>query len=145
MAIVFAIPKSDTTRQIAPMAPMKHSSTRNRTFTLLMNHELGNTSGVVRAHGAKGAFVSRWVIDKSTLRIISGSDLIQQVYLWDAGTQRSFAAPAAVAFNRFCSGDLPAVSAFFNAATGRGTTERLYMHGEEGGSTGYQLASVATG
>ena len=28
------------------------------TFTLLMNHELGNTVGVNRAHGAKGALVS---------------------------------------------------------------------------------------
>src|SRR5215475_12653771 len=37
------------------------------TFTLLMNHELVNTNGVTRAHGAIGAFVSRWVIDKGTL------------------------------------------------------------------------------
>src|SRR5262245_9006651 len=36
------------------------------TFTLLMNHEFGNTAGVVRAHGAKGAFVSKWIIKKST-------------------------------------------------------------------------------
>src|SRR5262245_30139719 len=34
------------------------------TFTLVMNHELGNTAGVVRAHGSKGAFVSKWVISK---------------------------------------------------------------------------------
>jgi len=27
------------------------------TFTVLMNHELGATSGVARAHGGKGAFV----------------------------------------------------------------------------------------
>src|SRR5215217_4868070 len=32
------------------------------TFTLLVNHELGNTAGVVRAHGFKGAFVSKWII-----------------------------------------------------------------------------------
>src|SRR6476469_18399 len=30
------------------------------TFTLLMNHELVNTAGVTRAHGAIGAFVSKW-------------------------------------------------------------------------------------
>ena len=34
------------------------------TFTLLMNHELGNTLGAIRAHGSKGAFVSKWIIDK---------------------------------------------------------------------------------
>src|SRR5262245_58098693 len=31
------------------------------TFTILMNHELGATSGVARAHGGTGAFVSKWV------------------------------------------------------------------------------------
>ena len=42
----------------------------NGTFTLLMNHELGATSGVTRAHGGKGAFVSEWVINKSTLGVV---------------------------------------------------------------------------
>ena len=115
------------------------------TFTLLMNHELGNGSGVLRDHGAKGAFVSRWIVDKSTLNVISGGDLIQQVFLWDAVNQRSFAAPGTFAFNRFCSGDLPELSAFYNAATGLGTRERIYMHGEEGGATGYQMGTVVTG
>src|SRR5437762_2095452 len=41
------------------------------TFTLLMNHELGGTSGIVRAHGAQGAFVSKWIIDKDDLTVIS--------------------------------------------------------------------------
>ena len=115
------------------------------TFTLLMNHELGSTLGVVRAHGSKGAFVSRWVIDKRSLNVISGSDLMREMFLWDTGTQRSFAAPTTFAFNRFCSGDLPAVTAFYNPATGRGTRARIYMHGEEGGATGYQLGTVVTG
>jgi hypothetical protein len=55
---------------------------------------IGNTVGVTRDHGDKGAFVSKWIIKKSNLRVVSGSDLMQQVYLWDAGTQRSFASPA---------------------------------------------------
>lgn len=114
------------------------------TFTLLMNHELGNGVGTLRAHGSVGAFVSKWIIDSRTLQVQSGSDLIQQVFLWDAGTQRSFGSPATYPFNRFCSGDLPEISAFYNPATGRGTTERLYMHGEEGG-TGLQVATVVTG
>ncbi|MEO7191783.1 MAG: hypothetical protein ABI051_12080 [Vicinamibacterales bacterium] len=115
------------------------------TFTVLMNHELGNTAGVVRAHGGKGAFVSKWTVDKATLTVISGTDLMHQVYLWDAVNQRSSAVPAPFAFQRFCSADLPAVSAFYNAQTGLGTRERVYMHGEEGGATGYQVASVVTG
>jgi len=115
------------------------------TFTLLMNHELGNAAGVARAHGSKGAFVSRWIIDKENLSVVSGADLMERVYLWDTANQRSAAVATTFAFNRFCSGDLPAISAFYNAKTGRGTTERIYTHGEEGGSTGFQLGTVVTG
>ena len=41
----------------------------NGTFTLLMNHEINNTLGITRAHGAIGAYVSEWVIDKTTLQV----------------------------------------------------------------------------
>jgi hypothetical protein len=118
---------------------------RDHTFTLLMNHELGNALGSVRAHGSAGAFVSRWVIDKQNMKVISGSDLMQKIFLWDTSTQSSFTIPSTFAFNRFCSGDLPDVTAFYNAFTGRGSRARIYMHGEEGGATGYQLGTVATG
>ena len=43
------------------------------TFTLLMNHELGATSGVVRAHGARGAFVSAWPIGSQPSRRASST------------------------------------------------------------------------
>jgi hypothetical protein len=117
----------------------------NGTFTLLMNHELGNNVGAVRAHGAKGAFVSKWIIDKSTLTVISGGDLVQQVYPWNPTTQRSSESTAVIAFNRFCSADLPKPSAFFNGATGRGSRQRIFMHGEESGANGLLLATVVTG
>jgi len=123
------------------------------TFTLLMNHELGSGSGVVRAHGSIGAFVSEWVINKSDLSVVSGQDLMHQIYLWNAATQSSNTTPGTLAFNRFCSADLPAVSAYFydptpggpNSGDEVGTTARIYMHGEEGGATGFQLGTVATG
>ncbi|MGC4071014.1 MAG: hypothetical protein QM760_00530 [Nibricoccus sp.] len=115
------------------------------TFTVLMSHELGNTSGVTRAHGAIGAYVSRFVINKNTLAVISGEDLMKQTFGWNAALQQSNTTPTALAFNRFCSGDLPAVSAYFNSNSGLGSTARIYMHGEEGSSTGWQIASVATG
>ena len=57
------------------------------TFTVLMNHELANNRGAVRAHGSTGAFVSKWVINKSDLSVVSGGDLIQKVYGWDSTTQ----------------------------------------------------------
>ncbi len=37
------------------------------------------------------------------------------------------------------------MTAYYNAATGLGSQERIFMHGEEGGATGYQLATIATG
>src|SRR5262245_56566616 len=54
------------------------------TFTLVMNHELTSGNGVIRAHGSKGAFVSKWVINKQTLQVVSGSDLMQDIFLWDS-------------------------------------------------------------
>jgi hypothetical protein len=117
----------------------------NGTFTVLMNHELGNTVGVARAHGGIGAFVSEWIIDKSSLAVLQGGDLIQKVYGWDTATQSTGALLSNFAFNRFCSADLSPVTAYYNAATGLGTQSRIFMSGEEGGATGYQMATVATG
>ena len=52
-------------------------------FYLFANHELGANQGAERAHGGIGAFVSRWRIEKATLRVTDGQDLIQEVFLWD--------------------------------------------------------------
>jgi hypothetical protein len=52
-------------------------------FYLWANHELAANQGAERAHGGIGAFVSQWRIDKTTLRVLEGSDLIQTVQLWD--------------------------------------------------------------
>jgi hypothetical protein len=115
----------------------------NGTYTLLMNHELGATTGITRAHGSIGAFVSRWVINSSTNTVVNGSDQIQTVFLYNPVTQTYSA--GTTAFGRFCSADLPAVTAFYNAASGNGTQNRIYMNGEEVGSEGRAFAHIATG
>lgn len=115
------------------------------TITVLMNHEIDNANGVIRAHGAKGAFVSEWVINKRSLRVISGNDLIRNVYGWNAATQQSDIVTSTVTFNRFCSADLAAPRAFFNPRSGRGSHARIFMNGDESGSHGYAMAHVATG
>src|SRR5262249_40554108 len=100
------------------------------TFTLLMNHELTNTQGVTRASGGIGAFVSEWVIDKNTLPVISGKERDENVVL-NGSTSLNF--------NRFCSADLPEVTAYYfdptpgspNSGDEVGTTDRIYMNGEE--------------
>ena len=78
------------------------------TFTVLMNHELGATAGIARAHGSRGAFVSKWVVRKDDLSVVSGQDLITTLYLWQGGTYVA----GTTAFDRFCSADLPAETAF---------------------------------
>lgn len=122
------------------------------TFTVLMNHEIPAGQGVERAHGARGAFVSTWVIDKDTLQVLSGSDLIRQVFLQVDG---EYVGTPGVEISRLCSADLPARSALFNSDSGKGYDGRIFLDGEEvsGGrafghvvSTGdsYQLADLGT-
>ena len=119
------------------------------TFTLLANHELSSTAGIVRAHGSKGSFVSRWTIDKSTLEVEHGEDLIQRIAFWsgDAATG-TYGAPvsgtAATAINRLCSADLPGLSALFNPASGMGYNGRLFLDGEES-TNGRAFAHAADG
>jgi hypothetical protein len=115
------------------------------TFTMVMNHELSDTEGSVRAHGSMGAFVSKWVINKDTLAVVSGTDLIQSVYPWDSVNKVSSSTPAATAFTRFCTADLAAPTAYYNAATGLGSMARIFLNGEEGGTLGRSYAHVVTG
>ena len=113
------------------------------TFTILMNHEFGPERGVVRAHGSTGAFVSRLVVDKATLQVKAAGDLAQTVFTFDAATGAY--AQGTTAFNRLCSADLPAASAFYDAATGLGTQARIFMNGEEAGPGGRAFGWIATG
>jgi hypothetical protein len=101
------------------------------TFTVLMNHEIGNSLGVTRAHGGIGAFVSRWVINKSDLSVVSGRDEDQTVNLWSGS---SYTETANVPFNRFCSADLASRGAFYNPDSGKGYDGRIYLNGEESSS-----------
>lgn len=117
------------------------------TFTVLMNHELPNTAGVVRAHGGTGAFVSKWTVQKDDLRVTHGEDLMKRVLQWDAATSAWQQIPAgspSLNFSRFCSADL-SDGAFYDAASGLGTTERIFMNGEESGNEGRSVGTVVTG
>jgi hypothetical protein len=107
---------------------------RDGTFTLLSNHELPNTAGVPRAHGAKGAFVSRWVIRKSDLGVVSGRDQIQTLNVWNSGSGSWTPASGDAApnqLNRLCSADLAKISAYFNRKSDKGYAGRIFTDGEE--------------
>src|SRR5262249_39259250 len=129
------------------------------TLTVLMNHEFTDAEGVAHTHNAslgtagKGALVSEWVIDKATLTVLNGRDLIQT--LIDGTTFQPIPAGSPLLnLSRLCSADLPVPTAFYNPATGKGTTERIFMDGEETVSAidpalnavvGRALAHIVTG
>ena len=113
-------------------------------FTLLVNHELGNTVGVTRDHGSKGSFVSEWNIDRRTLEVITGQDLTDSpatVHTWNGTSYVS----GTTAWNRFCSADLPAEGTFYHkkGKSGTGTLDRIFLNGEET-DAGRAFAHVAT-
>ena len=116
------------------------------TFTLLMNHEIPSGLGVTRAHGAPGAFVSKWIIRSDDLTVLSGEDLIQNVQAWNKTTSQY--EPATIAQNtlfRLCSADLPELSAFYDSASGLGYNGRIFMNGEENGTEGRAFAHLLDG
>ncbi len=117
-------------------------------FTLLMNHELSATAGSVRAHGQTGAFVSRWQINPD-LSVSSGRDFntsAADAYIYNSGTGVwTNAGSSAQRWNRFCSGDLAAPSAYYDPASGLGTQARIYLNGEEAGTEGRAIGHITTG
>jgi hypothetical protein len=118
------------------------------TFTVLMNHELPSNAGIVRAHGGTGAFVSKWIINKESLEVTHGEDLFKRVFSWNAATAAWEQIPAGsplLNIGRLCSADLADQSAFYDAATGLGTQERIFMDGEEVGDEGRPFGTVVTG
>jgi autotransporter-associated beta strand protein len=129
-------------------------SNGNGTMTVLANHEIGNdfTTGVlkgaVRAHGAAGGFVSKWVINTSTWQVISGGDFVTSrldQMMWNATTSTWAAPSTAYAYLRPCSADLPKLSAFYDATSGTGYNGLIFLNGEETGAEGKAFAFIATG
>lgn len=117
------------------------------TFTLLMNHELGNTVGAPRDHGNVGAFVSEWIIKKGDLRVVSVNDFIgdtTSIFLSNnnpaIGTPHTgFLPGSTTTFSRLCSADLGAPTAHIwtDPTTGitYGTDARIFQSGEESSGT----------
>ncbi len=114
-------------------------------MTVFMNHELGATSGVTRAHGATGAFVSQWTIHLNSLQVKWGEDLITRVMGWDNVNKRFVDTTGATQFGRFCSADLPPKTAFYNPATGKGFDGLIFMKGEETGNEGRAYGTIVSG
>ncbi|WP_442755986.1 hypothetical protein ACNHKD_04930 [Methylocystis sp. JAN1] len=112
-------------------------------ITVLMDHELPPKAGLVRRHGFAGAFVSKLVIDKATLRVTRASDLIEQAFEYDAAGGRYV--PLASPLGKLCSADLAGGTAFYDAASGLGYDGRIFMSGEEHDPEGRPFAHFVTG
>jgi hypothetical protein len=118
-----------------------------KNFNLTMHHELGRTAGIVRSHGSTGAFVSRWSIERSTLKVLTGRDQISSpstLFTWNG----SGYVAGTTAFERFCSADMAAPTAFYSSPLG--TPYRIFLGGEETsppftGDSGRAWAHIATG
>ena len=113
------------------------------TMTLFVNHEhTATANGINHAHQPAGvvggSYVSRWIVKTTPgadfLRVTDGQDLMTSIALSTLG------GGSLTNFSRFCSADLALQSAFYNAATGLGTTERIFITGEESGSNGRMVA-----
>jgi hypothetical protein len=119
------------------------------TFTLLVNHELRGTSGAMRAHGAKGAFVSHWTIRADDLTVLAGRDFLQRpgdLHTYDKASGAYRAGTDVLA--HLCSADLAPTSAL--SFEGLGTRDRILLNGEESSPPftadhGRALAWIATG
>lgn len=126
---------------------------------VFMNHELGTVSrtdptpvGVTRRHGQKGAFVANLKVNKTSLAVTEGKDLIgpNQIKYYDYpsktfGPTPSSASPAGAnplflaqgaAFNRFCSATLTEKDQLINPSSGKGFAGQIFFGNEESGAEG---------
>lgn len=127
------------------------------TITVLMNHELVAGQSVTRGYGGRGAFVSRWVIDTTSLEVLEGADMVQSPadwHLWSGQgwttAREVLAGPAAapapkhgsaggsaalthadVNIDRLCSADCAPISAFWDEERGVGYNGHILLNGEE--------------
>ena len=138
----------------------------NSSFSVVVNHENGGNTSIVRTHGSRGSFVSRWRIkaDPADLRVVGGDDLGTSVKLWNTGTNayETYNAarpmptyannaitdyntpdPSLNGFSRFCSADMAEPSAY--RFGNLGTDARILLNGEEIGAPGRAFAHIATG
>lgn len=130
------------------------ATVKDHKLLLYVNQELSDLQGIKRRHGQTGAFVSRWVVDPKTLKVQSGSDLIDPgVKYWDyptgslvtTGAQFADHAVQDLTFGRFCSGTLSAPGIFFNERSGLGYRGQIYFANEEDGDNGRTFGVTSNG
>jgi hypothetical protein len=118
-------------------------------LVVYMNHEYGATTGAVRAHGQRGSFVSRNVVDPATGEVLETGDLVRDVAYWDyaTGSYASAAtAPFSSAFSRFCSGSLTDPGQLDGPGASRyGYGGQVFFANEENGDNGRLFGVTGNG
>lgn len=113
------------------------------TLSVFMHHELPAALGIARAHGSTGAFVSKWTINRKTLEVAHGEDLVSSatdIMSWDAASSTYVSGTRS--WDRLCSADMPVEKALRHGNLG--TPERLFLGGEEV-TFGRAWARITTG
>jgi Bacterial protein of unknown function (DUF839) len=128
---------------------------KGKNTVVLMNHELRPDVGIVRAHGQKGAFVSKLTLDPSG-RVLWGEDFIKSTKHYRYGEAAYGSSPQAplgaaagthtAAFARFCSGSLTDPGQLLASRSGKdddngkekrvGYDGQIYFANEESGDEG---------
>jgi Alkaline phosphatase PhoX len=105
------------------------------TFTVLIAHEFSYTT---RHVNGVGAYVSRWVVRKSDLAVMSGERGYNDADVFHSTsgtTYQNIPIGPGIGFGRFCSSSL--------ASTAQGMDRPIFMCGEETSSTRTYAAAVA--
>lgn len=140
-----------------------------RDLRLFMNHEIPATEGVVRRHGQTGAFASDLSIDRRTLEVTEGQDLVDPgVRYWNYVTQEYGSTPSPAGdnprvdddpadatlddffaqtaeFGRWCSSSITEPKQLYNKRTGRGYRGQIYFGNEEVGDEGRSFGVTTDG
>lgn len=147
-------PSTTTAPYVLPVADGLGLTREDGKVVLYVNQELRDTQGIVRRHGQTGSFVSRYVIYSKTLKVKSGSDLIDPgVQFWDypngdpvtSGARFADLSPQDPTFGRFCSATLSDPGVFYNERSGRGYKGQIFLTNEEDSDTGRAVGITADG
>ena len=119
-----------------------------------MNHELRDTQGIARRHGQPGAFASRLEINRRSLAVTSGSDLVDPgVQFWDypsgtyvtSGARFADSAFQELTFGRWCSSTLSDPGLFYSESRRAGYRGQIYFGNEEDGDIGRTFGILTDG
>lgn len=132
---------------------------------IITNHEWSATNAIAAGRTTagglvSGSFLSDMTYDLETKKVVRAVDLFKDVVWYNYSTSKYGRTPVGPAgadakdsygtlnhsylLNRFCSGSLAPAGAFFDAKTGTGIKDAVFLAGEEGGDESRAFATNLT-